>query len=163
MEQWRFSSSILDFSTRTRWIISFTPWPLYHQGNRLQYPFEMKLGGPQSRSGRCGENKNVVLSGIEPGPARSTELSQLFQYTFSELKCYGRFQDPCTSTPSKGIQKLHQLYFFLKQNSLRNDKHSDLPFIFVISGKDLWLKKWVRGVRGCIYKDEDWNCLVNSS
>jgi hypothetical protein len=30
------------------------------------YPLDMRLGGPQSRSGRCGEEKDLSLSGIEP-------------------------------------------------------------------------------------------------
>jgi hypothetical protein len=37
------------------------------QGKILWYPLDRRLGGPQSRSGRGGEEKNSQLpSGIEP-------------------------------------------------------------------------------------------------
>jgi hypothetical protein len=50
---------ILDFGTRWRWVVSFTP--------RLWYPLDRRLGGPQSRSGRGGEEKNSQnLPGLEP-------------------------------------------------------------------------------------------------
>jgi hypothetical protein len=35
------------------------PWE-----NRPRYPLDMRLGGPQSRSGRCGVEKNVAPAGI---------------------------------------------------------------------------------------------------
>jgi hypothetical protein len=41
-------------------VVSFRPLPLYPQGNSLWYPLDKRLGGPQSRSGRCGEKKNVL-------------------------------------------------------------------------------------------------------
>jgi hypothetical protein len=34
-----------------------------------RYPLGRRLGGPQSRSGRCGEEKNLALSVIEPWPS----------------------------------------------------------------------------------------------
>jgi hypothetical protein len=58
-----------------RWmrLVSFTPRPPYSQGKSPQYPLDRWLGGPQSRSGRGNEEKEIPfppLSGIEPG--RST-------------------------------------------------------------------------------------------
>jgi hypothetical protein len=48
-------------------VVSFTPRPLYPQGKRPWYPLDRKLGGPQSRSGRGGEEKNSQPPpGIEP-------------------------------------------------------------------------------------------------
>jgi hypothetical protein len=59
--------SILDLGTRWRWVVSFTPQPLYPQGNISWYPLDMKLGGPQIRSGQGGEEKNSQpLSRLEP-------------------------------------------------------------------------------------------------
>jgi hypothetical protein len=49
---------ILDLGTRWRWVVSFTLRPLYPQGKRPSYPLDRRLGGPQSRSGRGGEEKN---------------------------------------------------------------------------------------------------------
>jgi hypothetical protein len=39
----------LDLGTSWRWVVSFTPLPLYW------YPLDWRLGGPRSRSGRYGE------------------------------------------------------------------------------------------------------------
>jgi hypothetical protein len=67
---------ILDLGTRCRWVVSFTTRPLYPQGKNPWYP----LVGPQSRSGRGGEERNSQpLPGLEPPdhPARSPALSRL--------------------------------------------------------------------------------------
>jgi hypothetical protein len=57
---------------------------LYPQGKSGQYPLDRRLGGPQSRSGRGGEEKNSqTLWGLEPPIIRPvaqrypTELSPL--------------------------------------------------------------------------------------
>jgi hypothetical protein len=61
------ASRILDLGTRWRWVVSFTSRPLYPQGKSPRYPLDRKLGGPQSRSGRGGQEKNSHLPpGIEP-------------------------------------------------------------------------------------------------
>jgi hypothetical protein len=36
---------------------------LFTPGKEPRYPLERKLGGPQSRSGRCGAEKNLDPSG----------------------------------------------------------------------------------------------------
>jgi hypothetical protein len=43
--------SFFDLGTRWRWVVSFTTRPLYPQGKSPWYPFNGRLGGPQSRSG----------------------------------------------------------------------------------------------------------------
>jgi hypothetical protein len=48
----------LDLGTSWRWVVNFTPRPLYPRGKRPGYPLDRRLGGPQSRSGRFGEEKN---------------------------------------------------------------------------------------------------------
>jgi len=58
---------ILDVGTTWRWVVSFTPRPLYTQGKSPRYPLDRRLGGPQSRSGHGGEEKNSQPPpGIEP-------------------------------------------------------------------------------------------------
>jgi hypothetical protein len=42
------------------------PAALYPWGKNPRYPLNRRLGGPQSRSGRRGQKKNLPLSGIEP-------------------------------------------------------------------------------------------------
>jgi hypothetical protein len=63
-------------------VVSFTPRPLYPQEKSLWYPLDRRLGGPQSRSGRRGGEKNSQPPpGIEPyypdRPARSPALYRL--------------------------------------------------------------------------------------
>jgi hypothetical protein len=58
---------ILNFGTRWSRAVSFTPRPLYTQGNSPLYPLDRRLGGPQSRFGRGGEEKHSQhLLGLEP-------------------------------------------------------------------------------------------------
>jgi len=38
-------------------VVSFTNQPLYPPGKSPRYPWDRRLGGPQSRSGRGGEEK----------------------------------------------------------------------------------------------------------
>jgi hypothetical protein len=59
--------SFFYLGARWRWVVSFTPRPLYPQGKNPRYPLDKRLGGPQSRSGRGGSEKNSQLPpGIEP-------------------------------------------------------------------------------------------------
>jgi hypothetical protein len=48
---------IRDLGTRWRWVVSFTPWPLYFRGKGHWYPWNRRVDGAQSRSGRGGEEK----------------------------------------------------------------------------------------------------------
>jgi hypothetical protein len=67
MCEWSYSSTIRELGTKWGWVGSFTIWPLYPLWNSLQYPLDMSLGGPQNRSGHCGEDKNLLpLPRIEP-------------------------------------------------------------------------------------------------
>jgi hypothetical protein len=45
------------FGIRWRWVVSFTPRPLYPQ-EKNYYPLDRRLGGPQRRSGCGSEEKN---------------------------------------------------------------------------------------------------------
>jgi hypothetical protein len=69
---------------RWRWVVSFTPQPLYSQGKIPWYPLDRRLGELQRRSERGGEEKNSQhLPGLEPPIIQpiaqrcSTELSWL--------------------------------------------------------------------------------------
>jgi hypothetical protein len=46
----------LDLSPSWRWVVSFMHGPLYHRRKSPRYPLDRRLGGPQSRFGRSGEN-----------------------------------------------------------------------------------------------------------
>jgi hypothetical protein len=73
------SPRILEFGTRWKWVVSFTPWSLYPQGKSPCFPLDSSVGGPQSCSGCGDEEKNSQPPpGIEPWnpnrPARSPVL-----------------------------------------------------------------------------------------
>jgi hypothetical protein len=51
----RTATHILNLGTIWRWVVSCMPLPLYPQGNRPQYPPDMRLDGPLRRSERGGE------------------------------------------------------------------------------------------------------------
>jgi hypothetical protein len=53
---------VLDLCTRWRWVISFTPRPLYLQGKSPWYPLDRRLGGTQNRSRRGGEEENSIIA-----------------------------------------------------------------------------------------------------
>jgi len=46
---------IRDLGSRCRWVVSFTPQPLYLHGKSPRYPLDRGLGGPKSWSGRLHE------------------------------------------------------------------------------------------------------------
>jgi hypothetical protein len=77
----------LDLCTRWRWVFSFTPRPLYTQRKCSWYPLDRRLGGPQSRSERSGEEKNSQpMSGL-----RSPIIQPIAQRYTTELYCTKRF------------------------------------------------------------------------
>jgi hypothetical protein len=62
MGEWKYSSIRLYLSTRSRWVLSFTPQPLYRWGKSHRYTLDRRLVGPQSRSRCCGEDKFLSLA-----------------------------------------------------------------------------------------------------
>jgi hypothetical protein len=61
------------------------PAALYPRGKSPWYLLDRRLGGPQSRSGRGGEEKNSQpLPGLEP-PIRTVEIAQILK--ISSVHC----------------------------------------------------------------------------
>jgi len=50
---------ILNLGYRWMWVVSFTFLLIYRQGKILRNTLVRKLGGPQIRCGRCGEEKGI--------------------------------------------------------------------------------------------------------
>jgi hypothetical protein len=67
MWEWIFRFTCLDLGTSWRWVVSFMPLPLYMRGKSSRYPLDRRLGGPQSQSGRRGEEKT-----LDPPGTRTT-------------------------------------------------------------------------------------------
>jgi hypothetical protein len=81
MEEWRYSSTILDLDTGWKWMVSFMPLP--------PYPLDRRLDGPQSRSGLCGEEINLIPAGklspvVQPVARHYTDwaIPTLYQLTY---------------------------------------------------------------------------------
>jgi hypothetical protein len=69
----RIDPRFLDLGTSWRWMVSLTLRPIYPRGKRPRYPLDRGLGGPQTWSGRCGEEKIVYLTGTRtPTPLSSS-------------------------------------------------------------------------------------------
>jgi hypothetical protein len=94
-----YSSTILDLGTRQRWVVSSTPRPLYSLRNRPWYPLERRLVGPQSRSGRRGEQKiSFCCHKSEPGCLhRSPSLCRL---SYPGLQCVNNLVNSMELIPS---------------------------------------------------------------
>jgi hypothetical protein len=63
----------LDLGTGWRGVVSFTPPVFYPRGKSSWYPLDRRLGEPQSRSGRRGEQKIPDHTGTQ------TPASSVFQ------------------------------------------------------------------------------------
>jgi hypothetical protein len=66
--EWRYRSTFSWTCTSSRWVLSFTPLPLYPWAKSPLYPFDKSLGGPHSRSGGNGDCKFLSLPGLELSP-----------------------------------------------------------------------------------------------
>jgi hypothetical protein len=89
----------LDLGTSWRLVVNFTPRPLYPRGKSPRYPLDRRLRGPQSRSGRFGEEKILDPTGIrivQPVASRYTD------YAIPALSS--------DSPPSKMVEALAELH-----------------------------------------------------
>jgi hypothetical protein len=63
MEEWRHSSTIIDLSSRWRWVVSFMLQPLYILGKSPWYPMYRRLCGLQSKCGHWSRGKSLAPAG----------------------------------------------------------------------------------------------------
>jgi hypothetical protein len=89
MVEWRYRFIILNLGTRWRWVVSFTPRPLYSRRSPL-YLLDRSLGGPKSRPQRCAEKKNLASAGnrtpaVQPVSRRYTDWATPVLYSCSVL------------------------------------------------------------------------------
>jgi hypothetical protein len=74
--------------------VSFKPWPLYPRGKISRYPLDRRLGGPQSRSGRRGEQKILYPTGTRnPTPCSSSPQPVAIPTTLSRLLAKPSYSD----------------------------------------------------------------------
>jgi hypothetical protein len=78
MEEWSYSSSILDLSNWWRWVISFTHWLLYPR-----YPLDRRLGGP--RVGLDAVERSKILQCRESNQGRPAHSPSLYRLRYMRL------------------------------------------------------------------------------
>jgi hypothetical protein len=77
---------IPDLGISWRLVVTFTPRPLYPRTKSPWYPLDRRLGGPQNRSGRLGEEKNLAPTGTRTPTPRPTSRSQsLYRLSYPGL------------------------------------------------------------------------------
>jgi hypothetical protein len=98
----------------------------------------MRLGRPQNRSGRCGEETNLAVPGIEPGPS-SPSLSRLPSQTKSIVKFrFSHFREYARSLVIRFWFKTCKRYgnIFLSDKHLASyarDAHRNAKWVFMWS------------------------------
>jgi hypothetical protein len=98
---------ILDFDSRWRWVVSFTPRPLKPQGKSSWYPLDRRLRGPQSHSGRGGEEKNCQpLPGLE-NPDHPARRPALYRWAIPAPECISLISIKCRRNAC-----IHSSYLF---------------------------------------------------
>jgi hypothetical protein len=66
--------------------MNFMPRPLYPWGKSLRYPLDRRLGGPQSRSGRRGEEKILDPTRIPtPTFGRPARIQLLYRLRYPDI------------------------------------------------------------------------------
>jgi hypothetical protein len=75
MGKWKYSSAILD----RHWMCQLHVPAALSPSKVARYPLDKRLGAPPSRSGYCGEQKNLALPGIEPRHSSQTLYRLHFQ------------------------------------------------------------------------------------
>jgi hypothetical protein len=95
----------VDLSARWRCVINFKPRQLYLQRKSTRYPLDRRPGGPQSRSGRCGEERNPSPCRVSnPSPARSAVTTQ---NKLSRLASRGKYSLWVERNMSKCLNSLY--------------------------------------------------------
>jgi hypothetical protein len=100
--EWRYSSTHSLTSALERWVVSFTIRPFCPQGKSYWYPLDRRLGGPQSRSGRGGEEKNsqplLYLHPLKTTSCRSSWISTETALPYFYLKMW-QWRQPMGAIP----------------------------------------------------------------
>jgi hypothetical protein len=77
--------TLFHLGTRWKWVVSFTPLPLYPQGNNHRYPLDKRLDEPQA--GR-EEKTSQPPPEVEPRSSDPLALSQsLYRLSYAGSRC----------------------------------------------------------------------------
>jgi hypothetical protein len=151
---WRYSSTFLDLSTRCSWVVGFKPRPFHPRGKSPRYPLDLRLGGPQSRSGRRGKEKNRFPAGnwtlaVQPFARHYTDWAILTSKRKRYLVLYYGWWKKKAKVVwmywySYPKNDMHTVYWIRDQNKFR-------CCIFVLG---IWVNKLLSYVVGTIWKSQ---------
>jgi hypothetical protein len=82
MREWRHSSTVLDLGTRWKWVVSFTPLPLYTRGKRPGIQWRGGWVGP--RVGLDAVEKRKILHCQKSNPGRAARSPSLHQLSYPD-------------------------------------------------------------------------------
>jgi hypothetical protein len=140
MGEWRYSFTILNLSTRWRWVVSCMSLPLYPQGKWSWHSYR-RLGEPQSQSGLCGEEKHLLLlPEIEPqvlGHPASSPLLYQMNYPNSQVYAQGFANLRNALLRKKDVSQ--NVHFWRRSPLFAKEESQHPPFAGWGSPRNMWL------------------------
>jgi hypothetical protein len=142
MGEWRYSSAVLDLSTRWRWVVSFMPQPLYPQ---VKSPHWIE-GWMGSRAALGAVKKMEISCPCRQSNPGRPDNSLVTMLTIVPISCYW-----CTCPMLQPFIKIvHFLHIFSRVFSLYDSSCSAVMLLICILeapsfniGHNTWLSKWV--------------------
>jgi hypothetical protein len=89
----------------------FTPRPLYPQGESPWYPLDRRLGGPQSRSGRGGEEKNSQPTKDNFHVASYFDVKEKYRRVFRKVSGLAAWSENCKWYSSLPLGAVVSLFY----------------------------------------------------
>jgi hypothetical protein len=116
-------STFFNLGTSWKLLASFTPRPLHPRERKPRFPLDRRLGGPQSRSGRRGEETILTLPGLERRPlGRPIRSQSLYRRCYPGTWCkLLTVVCPTADTPTSSVGVVF-LLVSLRCRALRDDK-----------------------------------------
>jgi hypothetical protein len=108
----------LDLGTSLRCVIGFTLWPLNPRGECTRFSLDRRLGEPQRRSGRRGEQKSFDSSGTRTQtPRTSSSYPAAIPTALSRLVLQVIYRTKLNSIEKLAVDLPHRISFTLLQIS----------------------------------------------
>jgi hypothetical protein len=107
----------LALGTSSRWMVNFTPRPLYSWGKSPHCPMDRMLGVPQGRSGLYAEIKSVDITGTRTKiPLYSSRTHPIYRL----LYCGYTHISVCTILEKHYVRAINTTFYLVIRNFLRD-------------------------------------------